>query len=237
MLNQQFPNLENFADHIVAVLGKVEVIRQPLYDYVLYPTAGSAQPFIFFGVPQGQGLSSSSGNAANPKGLADTNMQNAGLLPKPQAFWCEGIEFDFQPGSSAAANTYAIQIPAASVAAAAATVQAGENDVSNVLSGGVLTLTVSNKNYYQEGPLFRFPPATGFSLDTSVASNSATATALVKAKLKAEGEPCRLDPGLAIMETQAFQVTVQFPAAIATPSGFNARMGVTLPGWLFRPVQ
>lgn len=236
-MNQKYPTLKQFAAHLVTVMGKVEVVRQPLYDYNLYPTAGSTQPFLFFSVPAGQGISSSSGNAANPKGLADTNMQNAGLLPTPQAFWCDGIQFDFQPGSVATANTYTIQPPVASVAAAAATVQAGENDVSNVLSGGVLSLSISNKIYYQEGPLFRFPPSTSFKLDAAVASNSATAVESLKAKLAARGDPVKIDPGLGIMSTQAFGVQIQFPAAIATPSGFNARMGVMLTGWLFRPVQ
>lgn len=236
-MNQQYPNLTQFADHMVAVMGKVEVVRQPLYDYILYPTAGSAQPFLFFSVPAGQGLSSSSANAANPKGTADTNLQNAGLLPSPQAFWVDGIEFDFQPGSVATANTYTLLPPGSAVAAAAATVQNGENDVSNVLSGGVLSLSISNKIYYIEGPLFRFPHSTHIKLDSALANNSATAVEVLKSTLDAKGDTVKLDPGLGIMSTQAFGAQVQFPAAIATPSGFNARMGVILTGWQFRPVQ
>lgn len=237
MTPNTYPSLEQFISNMVAAKGKVEIIQQPLYDYLLYPTAGSNAPMSFFTVPIGQGLSSSAGNAANPKGLSDTNMQIAGSLPSPQAFWVEGIEVDLQPGSVATANTYTPQVPSAFAVAAAATVQAGENDVSNVLSGGVLSLNISNKAYYQEGPLLRFPPQKGFVLDAAVASNSATVGETVKAKIRSAGELCTINPGLAIVANQAFNVTIQFPAAIATPSGFNGRIGVILRGWSIRPVQ
>lgn len=237
VVNQNYPTLEQFTANMVTQLGKIELIRQPLYDYILYPTAGSAAPLAFFSVPQGGGLSSSSGNVANPKGLADTNMQLAGQLPAPQAFWVEGIEVDLQPGSSAAASTFISQVPSAFAAANAATVQAGENDVSNVLGGGVLQLNISNKPYFQEGPLYRFPPRSALALDAALASTSATAGEVVKAKLRCVGDPNRLDPGLGLMTSQFFGVTITFPTAIATPSGFNGRIGVILNGWLFRPVQ
>lgn len=237
LLPQQYPTLDQFAANMVTQIGKVELIRQPLYDFQLYPTAGSAAPFNFFSVPQGQGISSSTGNVANPKGLSDTNMQLAGTLPAPQAYWLEGIEVDFQPGSSAAANTFVSQIPTQFAAANAATVQSGENDASNVYGGGVVQLNISNKPYYQEGPLYRFPSRTALALDAAIGTTSATAGALTKAKIRNVGEPNRLDPGLALLTSQFFGVTITFPTAIATPSGFNGRIGVILTGWLFRPVQ
>jgi hypothetical protein len=236
-LNQQYPTMREFTQNLVAMIGKVEVIRQPLFDYVTYPTLGSAAPFNFFSVPQGQGLSSSSGNVANPKGEADTNMQLAGQLPAPQAFWCDGIEIDVQPGSSAAANAYVIQIPSAFAVAAAATVQAGAHDVNAILSGGVLSFNISNKSYYKEGPLFRFPPRSALALDVAIESTSATVGESVKEKLRNVGDPVLLNPGFGIMSSQAFGATITYPTAIPTPSGFNARIGVILNGYTFRPVQ
>ena len=231
------PSLQQFVRNLVADPRSVEIIKQPLYDYLVYPTLGSASPFSFFSVPQGQGISSSSGNAANTKGIADTNMQLAGALGQPQAYWVESIEFDVQPGSVATANTYVIQVPSAFAAANAATVQAGENDVNAILSGGVLQFSVSNKDYYTEGPLLRFPTQRGFALDAAVATTSATAGEVVKAKLRSVGAMCEIDPGVSIAAQQPFGVRVSFPTAIATPSGFNARIGVILNGWLIRPVQ
>ena len=236
MLPQDNPNLQQFIRHLTSDPNSVELVRQPLYDYILYPTAGSASPFSFFSVPQGQGLSSSANNAANPKGLADTNMQLAGALPQPQAFWIESIEVDFQPGSVATANTYTPQAPVVFNAAAAATLNAGVSDVNAVLSGGVLQLNVSNKAYYQEGPLLRFPTQKGFALDTAVAMTAA-ASAMFGGKMRSVGDPAMIDPGVALAAQQAFGVTIQYPTAIATPSGFNGRIGVILQGWLIRPVQ
>lgn len=235
-LPQNYPSLQQFARNIVTQQGKVEIIRQPLYDYILYPTAGSAAPLLFFTTPMGGGISSSQGNAANAKGISDTNLQQAGLLPSPQAYWVEGIEVDVQPGSSAVANTYAVQVPAAFAVAAAATVQAGTTDVNAILSGGVLDLRISNKSYYQDGPLYKFPPTKYFALDAAVATTSGTVGEVVKEKLRACGAPVMLDPGLGIAPMQSFGVSITYPTAIATPTN-NARIGVILTGWLFRPVQ
>lgn len=236
-MRQDYPSLEQFTDNLVAALGKIEIVRQPLYDYILYPTAGSAQPFNFFTVPAGQGISSSPGNVANVKGDTDTNMQLAGVLPAPQAYWVDGIEFEAHPGSTAAANSYIIQIPTNAPAAAASTAQAGANDINAILSGGALTLNISNKTYYTEGPLLRFPSRETLDLQVAIANNSATAVLALKEKMNSAGEPCTLDPGIGIGSSQAFNVQVNYPVTQATPSGFNARIGVILNGWIFRPVQ
>lgn len=235
-LPQAYPTMSQFADFMSKQYGTIEVVAQPLYDYILYPTAGSAAPFQFFQNPIGQALSSSSGNVANPKGLADTNLQLAGQLPSPQAFWCTGIEVDIQAGSSAGANAFVLIAPAIFAAAAATTVQAGAHDVNAIASGGVLQFRISNKDYYTEGPLYRFPPTRGKSLQVSVASNSATVGEVAKELMSVVGEPVSLDPGFAIGAGQSFGVTITYPTAIATAAN-NARVGVILRGYVFRPVQ
>lgn len=242
MLPQRYPGLQQFADNLTAALGKVEVIRQPIYDFILYPTAGSAAPLQFFTIPIGQGISSSSGNVANPKGLTDTNMQLAGQLAAPQAFWCDGIEVDVQPGSSGAANTFVLQPPSSFLAVQTAGQQAGAQDVHAITGGGVLDFRISNKNYYQEGPLYRFPTRAARALESSIGAASLggagtnTGTKTYE-NMRVVGDPVRLDPGFGIMSSQAFGVSITYPVAIATPSGFNARIGVILNGWTFRPVQ
>jgi hypothetical protein len=59
-----------------------DVIIEPRYDTVLYPTAGSTL-LTFFALPRGQGNTSfqTAGGTAIAKTYADTNMDLAGQLP------------------------------------------------------------------------------------------------------------------------------------------------------------
>lgn len=234
---QDYPTLEQFAANIAAVIGKIEVIEQPLYDRIQYPTAGLAQA-QFFSVPIGAGQSSESAAAAGTtKTLADTNMTQNGQLPAPQAFWVENIQIFVDAGSVATANTYTTQNPTAFAAAAAATVQAGDNDVNLILNSGVAIFSVGQKPYFRAAPLHIFPPQSRIRLDAAVSSNSATVGEVLKAKIYADGRLRSLDPGVGIATGFNFDVTLLFPVLQATPSGFNARIACHLGGWLFRAAQ
>lgn len=238
---QLFPSLEEFRRYMVTSGTNIEVIKQTLYDTLIYPTAG-ATAFRFFQNPVGQGVSAAPGNGGgNPKTLADTNMTNAGALPSPQGFFVQSIEVDFQPGSVNTANTFTPQTRASSAAAPAAAtgvVQLGAvNDVSSVLGAGFLQFNVGSKNYLTEGALLRFPPKARFELDAAMGGNSATTANFAMANLKAGGRPYMLTPSIAIMTSQNFEVVVNYPVVVATPSGFNGAMRVILDGWLFRAVQ
>jgi len=235
-MNQTYPDLQSFKNAIVAQPGSVEVIKQSLYDTVIYPTAGSVN-IRFFQTQLGAGVSAVPGAAGGVKTLQDTNMTQAGQLPAPQAFWIQSIEVDVQPGSTATANQYALQLPKAQVAAAAAAVQAGAHDVNAIYSTGALTLTIGQKPYLRESPLLRFPPKARFELNAASASNSATAVESIVEKLRAGGRPYTLNPGLGLMSSMNFDVTLSWPVIVPTPSGFNARVMVKLDGWTFRAVQ
>lgn len=234
-MKQNFPSLDDFKNYMVSQVGEVEIIRQSLYDTMIYPLAGIAA-LSFFQTPVGQGLSASPGNAGAAKTIADTNMQLAGQLPAPQGFWVESIELNVEPGSSAAANTFAIQLPSAAPAAAAVTAQAGEHDVNRIYTTGSLTFTIGSKPYVQEAPLLRFPPKARPKLKAALANNSATLVLNVKAKANAGGRPYYTDPGLPIMTSQNFVVTLAWPAVVALPTN-NASIRCILDGWLFRAVQ
>lgn len=238
MLPNSYPSLQEFAAHVAAVVGKIEIIRQPLYDRVVYPTAGALN-FAFFQNPIGGGATSESGVAAGSgKVLADTNMTQNGLLPAPQAFWAESIEVYCDPGSSNVANTFTTQPPVGAAAAAAAAVQAGSHDVNIILNAGTLELTIGTKRYFVNGPLYKFPPARQKRLDVGLGIHTtAGIQEVTKDMLWVQGEPCRLDPGIGIPTSMNFAVNVAFGAVQATPSGFNARLGVELGGWLFRAAQ
>jgi hypothetical protein len=235
-LKQDFPDINSFKAYMVNDIGSVEVIPWSLYDTMLYPTAGVAA-LNFFQTQQGQGLSAQPGFANNPKSQADTNMELSGQLASPQGFWVDSVEVYVEPGSVNTANTFALQIPSASPAAAAATAQAGEHDVYAIYTTGALVFTIGQKPYLKEAPLMRLPPRRGKGMDVALANNSATAVLSIKALAQATWRPYYTTPGLPIMTSQNFGVALQWPVAVATPSGFNAQVRVALQGWLFRAVQ
>lgn len=235
---QDFPSLEQFAAHIAAVQGKIEIIRQPLYDRMLYPTAG-LQQIQFFTLPIGNGFSSEPLAAAGAKTLADTNMTQNGQLPAPQAFWLEDIQVYVEAGDTATANLFSDIAPLQVLAvAAAAAGNAGIIDKYAILGSGYLTLTIGQKPYFTDGPMYTFPPKHRMRLDGAIGNaDTTTHNSVLMAALYADGEPRRIVPGLGLATGFNFGVTVNYPVLVATPSGFNARMKVALGGWLFRAAQ
>lgn len=202
-------------------VGDYEVTRQTLYDFQAYATAG-ATSFSFFQVPQGQG----------GKTLADTNMEIAGSLPAPKYFLVESIEIMLFPGVS--------PVTAGSASALVATNFA--NDMYALLKAGWLNFFIGSKTYLNEAPIGRFPPKAGkleaaFAAGSSVYA-SAAATPSVQMDYAAwTGRPYFINPQVMLAPTQNFNVTLNFPTAVATPSGQNARIGVILDGLLYRLSQ
>lgn len=235
---QDYPSLELFAAHIAAVQGKIEIIRQPLYDRLLYPTAGQ-QSFSFFSVPVGSGNSSEPLAAAGVKSIADTNMTQNGQLPAPQAFWLEDIQVYVDSGGTATANLYSNVAPVQALAVAAvAAGNAGIIDKQAIMNAGVLLLSVGQKVYFQDGPIYTFPPKHRFRVDAAIGnSDTTTHNEIFAGACYADGEPRRLVPGLGLPTGMNFGVEVRYAALVTTASGFNARMKIALGGWLFRAAQ
>lgn len=233
---QQYPTLEQFAANVAAVIGKIEVIEQELYDRQVYPTAGIAA-LSFFQVPQGAGFSSESQAAATAKTLADTNMTQAGQLPAPQAYWVDNVQVDVDPGSVSTANLFTTQPPMAiTTAVPTVATNGGLLDKNIILNSGVLNFTIGQKPYYQNGPLSYFPPRAQKRVDTAL--SLITASGMVANNLMwVTGDLRTLDPGLGIPTGMNFAVQLTWQALQATPSGFNARIKVSLGGWLFRAAQ
>ena len=234
-----FPTLDDFARNQVGIAGKVELIWQPLYDYNIYPTAGAAQ-LLFFATPQGAGFSSQPIAAAAPKSIGDTNMVLAGMLPAPQAFWLDGIEVVIDTGGTATANLYSNNEATIFLAAAAAAATTKTNDLNIIAKSGRLDLTIMQKNYYSESPLYRFPHRSATRADMFMQTSSATTGAIISEYPRTEGVGVRFDPGLGIASQTNFGVALTWttPAVTTAPgSGFNARIGVFLNGWLFRAAQ
>jgi hypothetical protein len=237
-LTSKYPTLQDFARNQVGIQGKIEIYWQPIFDWNIYPTAGLNQMLVF-STAQGAGQSAQPIAAAAPKTNADTNLTSSGMLPAPQAFWVDGWEISVDPGSVNTANLFALQTPNVFAAANAVAVQSGEVDANIILSSGIFSFSIMQKEYYREGPLYRFPARSQVTFDASLASNSAAGGVgeVAKAKLYADGAPVRIDPGLGIATTTNFQVALTWPALVATPSGFNARIGCFMNGWTFRAAQ
>lgn len=212
----------------------LEGIRQSLYDHLLYPTAGQTQ-FNFFATPKGQGLTSALGGVVgSPKSIADTNLDVAGTLPSGKAFLLTSIEVPFYAGSVNTANTYTPASPAVFAAVAAAALEAQAADVNSFYQSGSLQLYISAKVVLEEAPLMRFPPKCSLTLQGTQASNSATTATVGTINAHASGRPYMMEPPVYLEPNVNFVLALNFPAAVATPSGFNARVGVILDGYLYR---
>lgn len=214
----------------------VETIRQSLYDTLVVPLLGANQ-LTYFANPIGQGLSAAPGNALAPKSKADTNMTLAGQLPAGQAYLIESIEVDFQPGSSAVANTFALQSPVTFAVAAAATVTSGVDDVNAFYNTGFLVLSIMSKDYLTEGPLGRFPPKAHREIDSAINGNSATVGTSLVALNKAVGRPYYMEVPLPLKAGQNFAATLNWPALVPLPTGKNGAARVILDGFIYRQSQ
>ncbi len=95
------PQLQQFEQFAVNMLGTRDVQWLPLYDSALYAAAGQQQ-LNFFQLQQGQGATSQPG-AAGTKGIGDTNMTLSGQIAAPQQFMAVGIELQFPEGLRALA--------------------------------------------------------------------------------------------------------------------------------------
>jgi hypothetical protein len=220
---------------MMSTTGKgLEGVRQSLFDFLLYGTAGSTQ-YNFFATPKGQGMTSAiGGTVGGSKTIADTNLEVAGQLPSGKAFLATSIELPFYAGAVNTANTFNLASPALFNATAAAALMAQAADINSFYMSGSLQFFISSKIVLEEAPLLRFPPKCHLEVQGSVASNSATLAEVGSMNARAVGRPYMLEPQIYIEPNVNFSVSLNFPAAVATPSGFNARVGCILDGYLYR---
>ena len=238
------PGWGQLQDFAVMRPDAVEAIRQPLYDSILYPTAGQTQ-LRFFQNPQGAGLSPSPGQANNPKTLADTNMELQGQLASPKAFLCTSIEIIFEPGSVSTANTFTPQVVSGPVGAAVVTSTTigvltpanAQNDVQAVLQSGWLDMFLISKSYLQNARGDSFPPKSHLAYEGAISAGGALDIKVIACGARAIGRPFYVNPPVLIMPNTNFAVTFNWPSAVATPSGFNGRMICRLDGFLYRNAQ
>lgn len=231
------PTIADLAKYDVNRPDAQEVIYQPLYDFQIYPTAGQQQ-FQFFQQAIGAGVTSAAGaTAGSPKTKLDTNMTLNGQVPAPQAFLIEAVEVFFIPGNVSTASTFVDALPSKFATVAAETVAGAINDVSRILQNGGLRLFIGAKEYLFDTPLMKFVPGCFIGIDGALASNSATLGEASAVGARAMGRSYTLPTPVSLRANQNFNVSVDFGGAVATPSGFNGRIGVVLNGHLFRSAQ
>ena len=230
-------SITDFTSNRVTNPGQSEIVRQRLYDYQLYPLAGSQQ-LSFFQAPIGQGVTTALGATVGAaKSQWDTNMELGGQLPSGKSFLVESIEVLYLPGASNAANTYTTANLSQFAAVSALAVTGAIQDVQQFYSSGMLELNILSKNYLRETPLMAFPPKAMLDLSSSSATNSATTSLVAQTLAKAAGRPYYIEPRVTLQPSVNFEVLLRWPALVPTISTNNARVGVILDGYQLRASQ
>jgi hypothetical protein len=215
--------------HTVGVAGQQDVIWNPLYDSLAYPSAGQVL-FSFYATSQGAGTSSAPGAGAIAKTVQDTNLQINNQLTAGNEFYMIGSESLFYPGVSNASATPAVLPGRANLPT---TVGIFVNDIYAIGSGGIKTLTVgTDRKYIQDGPISLFPPATRLAVAAAVATGE-TAAGEEIAYAAWSGETYTIVP-IYFQSNQNWILTVVFPALIPTPSLTIGRLIDRMRGYLVR---
>lgn len=213
------------ARHRASIPGTQDEIYAPLYDSNSYPSAGQTQ-LTFFALPIGQGTTTAPG-ASGTKTENDTNLTNAGLLPKGNSFLCTGLEFLFFPGSNPGRG-----------AAADNTAGFNWNDTYAVMKSGWVRFRIQNRDYVLDGPLINFPPVArlggAFGITSTLTAGASTMGQIEYAT--AAGMPYNLN-AVYIEPNQSFTVQVNWSAAVTLPSAAAARIFCRLRGRLIRDAQ
>jgi len=235
---QGVPTPQDFARYRVTNPDQSEVVRQRLYDYLLYPAAGVSQ-MTFFSQQAGTGITTAVGAVVgSPKTFWDTNMTLASQLPSGAAYIVETLEIVFVPGSSAAANTFVARLVGDFEAVAADAAVAGFNDMNLFYESGLLEFNILQKTYLRETPLRAFPPKTGLGGAAAVASNAAATGITSINGITMQGRPYDLREAMITLQPAVnFEILLRWPAPVALPSGFNGRVGVILDGYFLRASQ
>jgi len=220
-MNNNLPTLAELKQYAVSQPDNVEVTKQSLYDFQTYAAAGQTV-LTFFQNPIGQA----------GKTKADTNLEQGGQLPAGKNFLVTSIECLFFPGVD----------PMTEVTGVAGAIVPTEftNDVYTVQKSGYLDFFILSKSYLTEAPIGRFPPKTKLDVESAIALDVKQAVAadaesqLVMDYANFAGRPYFIEPNITLVSNQNFNVSLNWAAALALPSGVNGRIGIVLDGLMYR---
>jgi hypothetical protein len=230
--------------HRVGIPGQKDVIWNPIYDSVIYPSSGvSTQALAFFTNQQGAAIVSVSPGAYYGqlgKTQFDTNLQAPNAFTLGQEFYIIGSETDVIPGYPTTTNAWSWGYLPGSYAVASVTTTPGVyfgmlNDVWTLSQIGFKSLKVGTDRYYlQDGPLGKFPPKSRLFVSTAVAGDVTTSGGAIFADYAAfSGHPYLIVP-IYLQTNQLFTMVYSFAGSIALPSGFPALLRERLNGYLIR---
>lgn len=202
------PDIQSLQKYGIDINKVKDVSYNALYDYQDYAMAG-VSTMTFFQVPIGQ----------SSKTLADTNMKLAGQLPKGEEFLVTGIEVAFFPSSN-------------DISTDDATLQYAYDYYRVMRAPSWLQFNILNKDYVQQGPLCKFPPAQHFELNSAMAEGNAALHS--SSILQHVGQTYEIVP-VALQSSMSFDVTVNFKTVI--PVNSDGRIGVSLRGFRYRNAQ
>lgn len=202
------PTINDLSKYGINIANIKDVSYNPIYDYQTYNAAGHTT-LSFFQVPIGQ----------SSKTLADTNMKLAGQLSSGESFLATGIQVEFFPA-------------AADLSTADETAQFAYDYYNVMTSPAYLQFNILNKDFAQQGPLNKFPPAQRFDFDAAMATGNAVIH--TASMLQGTGQLFEMIPQ-ALLPSQSFNVTINFASAVAVNTA--GRIGVTLRGYRYRDAQ
>lgn len=200
--------------------GVRDAIREPLYDRLDY-NSGVTTSLRFFQTP-----------ISGTKTKAETNMTLAGQLPAGWKYIAETLSLQVLPGSSAA--SYVRQDPVKTATALAAPNFA--NDVWALLHTGWLEITIGSRPYLT-APLLSFPSMAGLIGEVAAAVENTNTTVVNQITVdyaRLAGKPFQFNPAMPLEPQLNFDVTLNWPAAVTLPSGFDAAILVQFDGLKFR---
>lgn len=202
--------------------GGEEAIRYSLYHHKDFAAGALVGPYSYFNIPVGA-QDPDTGAAASQE---DTNMDAAGLLTAPNRMMVTKV---CVPVLNSTATTLAVT--------STIITEGFKDDVVRVISRGLFTFRLLNKEYLRLSPLATLGAGLGAWGSVSAATTNSTTNitnALVNNGSPSQSEGYKV---LLPLETQTtFQAQVGFPKSTLTTVG-ALRIGVMLHGVLYRPEQ
>lgn len=194
-------------------------LKQPLYDTLLYPTAGIAQ-LRYFSVPLGQPIIAAGAN----KTLADTNLEQAGQLGTPQEFDIHGFQVEIALATGGINQGVAIN----------------NNDVLGIMQTGVFEFNFGQNRPLLQIPLTEIPRGVGphgmMGVDGFVAQTlremlyCGTGDPNEYYNFTIERKPIRL------RSNETFNVTLSWPLGVVATAAVLTRMRVYIVGMLYAAI-
>jgi hypothetical protein len=217
-----------------------EIEFKDALDFVMYDSirlsAGAAvatAPVTLFQVPVGQQTTIFNGNTQYTKTPIDTNMVQAGQLPRGHHLIVNSIQAKVtvpaQTDTTYSSSGPDAGLPTSTVPAA---VVGGVNLLEAITNQAFLTFHVSTKDY-EQGPLYQFPSEFGISGYTGATTAAQTNNEGVANN--GFGRPRPLYMPRFIPELTNFSVVVQFIDALSITR--QCQIQILLHGLLLRPVQ